>query len=484
MTVTYGFYDSLSSDRTYNAVQWSQIFDGIINDGVYASIGSKFFVSPNTGMAVYVGTGRAWFNGTWTYVDAPYSITLDNADPLLPRIDVIYLEVNKDTGVRANKFDKLTGTPASSPVAPTLTETSTSWQYPIAHIYVGANVSSIVQGVITYKVGLTETPFVTGIVSVITTNEIIAQWEAQWDAWFQAIQDQLSSEAETNLQNQIWTIVGDINPPLIDLIELKNHDHSDINTSPIPEDGIATNAISEIKIKASAVTNAKLATDAVSTIKLQDLSVTNAKLGSASVSSSKISNNAVTLGKIASSAVATSNILDGNVTRDKLATEYKQGWVPVMACKDNGGVFTDYYGAYYHGITMDNNTYGKLMGSFIVPADYVVGGTFDFGVAAVVTNGNGAFRLKLHWYPVEFNPVTPETMTPIPEHTKEFTHLNTYGVGVYTQVHIESMGSPGFSLEPYDYVGFAFSRLYTHAEDTATGEFNVLGFWYSYQGKG
>ena len=39
MSVTYGFYNSIKGDRKYNALEMSSIFDGIIVDGVYMSIG-------------------------------------------------------------------------------------------------------------------------------------------------------------------------------------------------------------------------------------------------------------------------------------------------------------------------------------------------------------------------------------------------------------------------------------------------------------
>ena len=41
MSVTYGFYNSIKGDRKYNALEMSSIFDGIIVDGVYMSIGDE-----------------------------------------------------------------------------------------------------------------------------------------------------------------------------------------------------------------------------------------------------------------------------------------------------------------------------------------------------------------------------------------------------------------------------------------------------------
>ncbi len=162
MTVTYGFYDSISSDRLYNAKQMGSIFDGIILDGVYSGYGDKLAVIEDAppSMDVLVGSGRAWFDHTWTYNDAAISKTIPTADATLNRIDIIYLEVNESTGVRANSINILVGTPAGSPSPPILTNTSTIHQYALAHIYVGAAVTEILQANITGWIGTDDTPYV------------------------------------------------------------------------------------------------------------------------------------------------------------------------------------------------------------------------------------------------------------------------------------------------------------------------------------
>lgn len=161
MAVTFGFYNSVSGDRTYDAIQMSSIFDGVITDGVFESVLNGLLVSDGSGMGVVVGTGRAWFDHTWTLNDSALNITLDASHPTLPRIDAIILEVDASVGVRANSIKKLTGTPASVPVEPTLTNTSEIHQYALAWIAVPAGTTEIVSGNITDLRGSVECPFVT-----------------------------------------------------------------------------------------------------------------------------------------------------------------------------------------------------------------------------------------------------------------------------------------------------------------------------------
>ena len=55
MALSYGFFNSLDGDRKYDAKQMAQIFDGILNDGVFQSIGEYFATKPGTGLQVRTG---------------------------------------------------------------------------------------------------------------------------------------------------------------------------------------------------------------------------------------------------------------------------------------------------------------------------------------------------------------------------------------------------------------------------------------------
>ena len=186
MALTFGFYDAISGDRAYNAEQMSSMFDGIINNGVYNSIGEKFMVyqSDTPGMSAKVGSGRAWFDHTWSLNDDWVSVSFDASHALLNRIDIVYLQVNSDVGVRANSIGVLKGTPASAPVPPTLSATATLHQYALAHVYIAAASTEVLQASITNKVGTTGTPYVTGIIESIPWQELMDELEDRVDSYF------------------------------------------------------------------------------------------------------------------------------------------------------------------------------------------------------------------------------------------------------------------------------------------------------------
>lgn len=203
MALTFGFYDSLNHDRLYNAQQMSAIFDGIINDGVFASVGSHFSVVPGTGMHVLVKSGRAWFNSTWTLNDSDIDLTIDAADSLLGRIDTVVLEVNSEQATRANSIKVVKGTAASTPAKPTLTNTTTVHQHPLAHITVAKNTTAITASMIEIVVGKTDCPFVTAILQTTDITNLFAKWENDFQTWFSTVRSTLDGDVALNLQNQI-----------------------------------------------------------------------------------------------------------------------------------------------------------------------------------------------------------------------------------------------------------------------------------------
>lgn len=186
MSVSSGFFNSLNGDRKYNAAQMSAIFDGLIIDGVFASIGTAFAVKAAGGLTVNVGVGKAWFDHTWTVNDSILPMTAPEAEVLLDRIDAVVLEVNGMESVRNNTIKFVKGNPSSAPSRPTLTNEGNVHQYPLCYIYRKYGTAVINQADITPMVGTESTPFVTGILQTVSLDELLGKWQDELDRFTDA----------------------------------------------------------------------------------------------------------------------------------------------------------------------------------------------------------------------------------------------------------------------------------------------------------
>lgn len=227
MSVTCGFYNSLNGDRKYNAIQMGRIFDGLISDGVFATVGNALIVKAANGNTVNVDTGKAWFNHTWTVNDAILPLELPEADILLDRIDAVVLEVNASSMVRQNTIKFLKGTASSTPVRPSLENSEEVHQYPLCYIYRKYGATAITQADITPMVGSTETPFVTALLQTVSLDVLLGKWqdelnqfvdnqtqeidkwvaneEKEFNEWFTGLKEVLDGNVAGNLLNLIQT---------------------------------------------------------------------------------------------------------------------------------------------------------------------------------------------------------------------------------------------------------------------------------------
>ena len=223
MAFSYGFFDSKNGDRKYDATEFSSIFDGIIKDGVYMDIGDHYNVTANgTSMSVFVGTGRAWFDHTWSLNTSAYELKIDQAEVVQNRIDAIVLDIDHRDAYRLNTLMVVKGTRSTSPVRPTLINEQYHKQYPLAYITIAAGTTAITTSMIENMVGTSACPFVTGIIQTISVDDLIDKWESQWNEkmasseyefneWFSGIKNKLSTDAAGKLQEQLdwstWTIL-------------------------------------------------------------------------------------------------------------------------------------------------------------------------------------------------------------------------------------------------------------------------------------
>ena len=117
--------------------QFSQFFRNLGAGVVGSPSGTELKVTAGTGLAVSVALGQAMVRGHFYNSTAAEAISLTAANGTNPRIDAIVLTL--DPTANSIVLAKVDGTPAGSPVAPTLTQTDAGvYQYLLATVLVPA----------------------------------------------------------------------------------------------------------------------------------------------------------------------------------------------------------------------------------------------------------------------------------------------------------------------------------------------------------
>lgn len=136
--------------------------------GVIPNVGGELAVTASgAGMVVAVATGAAVVQGGFPFGLIPFvretagNVSISAADPTNPRIDRVVLRVTREAQSEQGKIllTTISGTPAASPIAPSLTQSSVTYDYSLAQVLVGAGVSSIASDKVTderYSVSLNQ----------------------------------------------------------------------------------------------------------------------------------------------------------------------------------------------------------------------------------------------------------------------------------------------------------------------------------------
>lgn len=156
--LNFGFYNSKNEDRKYNASHFGKIFDGVIQDGVFAAIKATdktpFQVDPTSpaSLSVIVNKGKAWLAHTWNTLDGTETLTFEQVNvPSQKRTDAICIQINASYAAesgfepRSNEIVIVRGQPTSEGATDLKPDLSTYqkknsandviiWRYPIAYV--------------------------------------------------------------------------------------------------------------------------------------------------------------------------------------------------------------------------------------------------------------------------------------------------------------------------------------------------------------
>lgn len=195
-----GFFNSVNGDRVYNAEQMSSIFEGLITDGVYESVGDKLAVQPSSGMTIQIASGRGWCKKHWFNNTTPYLMTLEASDVTLNRWCAVCIKVDTTDSVRTVTPTLKYSEFATTPVKPAAVNTATVKELILAYVYIRAKATEIKASDITdTRANEAVCGWVTGLIEQLNTATLWTQWEAMFKEWFEGLQDLLNENTEAVL---------------------------------------------------------------------------------------------------------------------------------------------------------------------------------------------------------------------------------------------------------------------------------------------
>ena len=201
-----------SYDREYLAEDFAKYFASFIGNGVFPNPSSNLQVLSNNDMTISIDIGKAYINGYYYENTTKLVKTIDVADGVLNRIDLVVLRL--DFTNREIKTYVKKGTFASSPKAQSLQRDSDMYELGIAEIHIGAGATTITQANITDLRYGESCGVVSNAVTTVDTATLYNQYESAFkekisneqeafDSWFNRIKDKLTEDQAGSLQTQL-----------------------------------------------------------------------------------------------------------------------------------------------------------------------------------------------------------------------------------------------------------------------------------------
>lgn len=202
MAITYGFFNSINGDRTYNADQISTYFEGLVSDGVYEHVGGALQVkAASEGMVVQVLSGRAIVNSKWLSNSATLILDITPAHIVLNRWTAVVLRL--DIVNRLMTITTKDGEPATNPIQPSMQKDASMIELCLAYVFVRAGATSITQADIEDTRPTNLCGWITGLIDQVDTSQLFLQYQAAWNnyyntmtaafnTWFESLVDELN----------------------------------------------------------------------------------------------------------------------------------------------------------------------------------------------------------------------------------------------------------------------------------------------------
>lgn len=215
MALTYGFFNSVDSDRVYNADQMSKYFKGLVSNGVYMNVGGAYKVTASgDGLSVNVAPGRAIIDCKWAESDAIETVSITAADPSKARYTAITLRLSY--GDRLIALGTHDGVAAASPVKPMPVRTSDNYEIILAYVLVPAGATTISQAqVIDMRADSSVCGWVSGLIDQVDVGDLFDQFNT---AYQQMLVDMQQWQVAQKAQYEEWfaTLTQDLTVGAID----------------------------------------------------------------------------------------------------------------------------------------------------------------------------------------------------------------------------------------------------------------------------
>lgn len=174
-------HDSVNHDRLYSASDFRGFFMPFVSNGVFANPANNCMVTAvGSDRKVVVKAGRCYINGCVGYTDGTEEFVIPSSDLYLPRYD--FLVARLDLEARDIHLAVIKGTPGEEPEYPELERTSLRYDLALAAIKSVPTEYEILQSDITdLRFDADYCGVVSGLVRMIDTTELFAQYQKCWD---------------------------------------------------------------------------------------------------------------------------------------------------------------------------------------------------------------------------------------------------------------------------------------------------------------
>lgn len=185
---------TIDYDRAYSSANIRGIIKAMITNGInlIESTNLQVFADEET-MKLIVNPGYVIIEGALKHFEDDVKITIPTSDTSKPRIDTIVARLNLNEDVRDIVIDVLQGTPASNPVAPELTRTTSYYELGLADIYVDVGVIQISQANVTDTRLLNSRCGLATSISEVDTETLFTQLTTDFGNWFNGIKNEFES---------------------------------------------------------------------------------------------------------------------------------------------------------------------------------------------------------------------------------------------------------------------------------------------------